>query len=421
MLSNTKLYFFSRLISLSAIFYLISLIDQNSYCLDLTIDLPKGAGKSPILYYKPNSKPFLIENSKSQDLGKILQKSTGKNKNESVEAGLSTNDIPPPPPILQNNKVTINPVNSGFAIKNASIIPNDKIFPELICLKDNIDFWERVYNDIDSNEGIVHDRNNLGRIYAIVSLPRNERDKLLFMKNEKKKIEIILLSLAKKIRLNETLNRNEKEISKLFPKNALTYKKVIEAVADVRIQTGLKSQFAAGIQRSMNYIPVVLPIVKKSGLPFDLAYLPHVESSYNSRAGSKVGAVGLWQLMPSTMRLLEGNAAVYKRTDPGISTKAAMKLLKENYQKTGSWPLALTAYNHGANGVIRAMEITKSRDLCEIIERYNSPSFKFASSNFYAQFLAARRVALRKYKTLAQTQNNSVLNYTLLKAKGDTL
>lgn len=154
----------------------------------------------------------------------------------------------------------------------------------------------------------------------------------------------------------------------------------------------------------------------------DLAYLPHVESSYNARAGSKVGALGLWQLMPSTMRSLEGKQAVYQRTDPSVSTKAAMKLLKMNYEKTGSWPLALTAYNHGANGVVRAIEETKSRDLCKIIEHYDSPSFKFASSNFYAQFLAARKVAMKKYKTIASTQNNdSQLKQNLLTATGGTL
>jgi membrane-bound lytic murein transglycosylase D len=89
--------------------------------------------------------------------------------------------------------------------------------------------------------------------------------------------------------------------------------------------------------------------------------------------------------------------------DPMLSTQAAMKLLKQNYNKVGSWPLALTAYNHGTNGVLHAIHVTHSHDLCEIIEKYNSPSFKFASTNFYAQFLAARNVATRKHPNLVHS------------------
>lgn len=124
-----------------------------------------------------------------------------------------------------------------------------------------------------------------------------------------------------------------------------------------------------------------------------------------NHARSKVGAVGLWQLMPQTMQLLMGKKAVNHRTDPVTATVAAAKLLKQNYEKTGSWPLALTAYNHGLGGVMRAVRHTSSTDLCKIIERYNSPSFRFASSNFYAQFLAARQIALQRYAELSKNRD----------------
>lgn len=383
---------------------------NNSYALDLTIDLPPDAGKAPILYYNPS-----------------LQSKTNLKRIDNVQK-LDTNDIPPPPStLLQNNAAIKN--NSGNPKNSETDIPDpaqptqnivlkepiskkekmDKNFPELSCLKDNVDFWEKVYSEVDVNEGLIHDRNNLGRIYAVVSLPSAERARANYLRNAKKNIELRLVNLAKKIKDEEPLSQQDKNLAKLFSKKVLTYKTVMQAASDVRIQTGLKSQFTAGIQRSMNYMPVVFPIVKKSGLPIDLVYLPHVESSYNSRAGSKVGALGLWQLMPSTMRILEGRDAVYRRTDPSLSTKAAMKLLKKNYETTGSWPLALTAYNHGANGIVRAIQETNSRDLCKIIEHYDSPSFKFASSNFYAQFLAARKIAMKRYKVLASTERYAAL------------
>ena len=100
-----------------------------------------------------------------------------------------------------------------------------------------------------------------------------------------------------------------------------------------------------------------------------------------------------------------GRSAIDKRTEPHTATQAATKLLKQNYRATGSWPLALTAYNHGLNGVLRAVRSTNSTDLCKIIERYDSRSFRFASSNFYAQFLAARQVALQRYSELSKNRD----------------
>jgi len=69
--------------------------------------------------------------------------------------------------------------------------------------------------------------------------------------------------------------------------------------------------------------------------------------------------------------------------------------LKQNYQALGNWPLAITAYNHGTEGILRAIAAVGSRDLMEIIRRYESPSFGFASKSFYAEFLAAVELAKR--------------------------
>ena len=60
-----------------------------------------------------------------------------------------------------------------------------------------------------------------------------------------------------------------------------------------------------------------------------------------------------------------------------------------NYRELGSWPLAITAYNHGALGLQRAARQVGTDDIGEIIKRFQSPSFGFASRNFYAEFLAA--------------------------------
>ncbi len=118
--------------------------------------------------------------------------------------------------------------------------------------------------------------------------------------------------------------------------------------------------------------------------------LPHVESSFNANAYSKVGAAGLWQFMRSTgRRYMRVDDAVDERLDPYRSTEAAAQLLAYNYRVLGSWPLALTAYNHGAAGMRRARDTVGTDDFVKINRTYNSRTFGFASRNFFPSFLAA--------------------------------
>jgi membrane-bound lytic murein transglycosylase D len=83
------------------------------------------------------------------------------------------------------------------------------------------------------------------------------------------------------------------------------------------------------------------------------------------------------------------DGAVDDRLDPFRSTEAAAQLLAYNYRVLGTWPLALTAYNHGTAGVRRAKETLDSDDIVRIVRSYNSRTFGFASRNFYVSFLAA--------------------------------
>src|SRR5690606_2556111 len=129
------------------------------------------------------------------------------------------------------------------------------------------------------------------------------------------------------------------------------------------------------------------------GLPPELAVLPHVESSFNPSAYSKVGAAGLWQFMRSTgRRYLRIDSEVDDRLDPFRSTEAAAQLLEYNYRVLGTWPLALTAYNHGAAGMRRAKQATGTDDIEKIVRTYRSRTFGFASRNFYVSFLAALEI-----------------------------
>jgi LysM repeat protein len=83
------------------------------------------------------------------------------------------------------------------------------------------------------------------------------------------------------------------------------------------------------------------------------------------------------------------NRKVDERLDPSKATHAAARLLMDNYNALGSWPLAITAYNHGRAGMMRAQSEVGSSDITKVINEYRGPLFGYASMNFYSEFLAA--------------------------------
>ncbi len=272
-------------------------------------------------------------------------------------------------------------------------------FPVFPAIRANVRFWEKVYSRYSSEQGLIHDSNNLGIIYEVINLrdgkiPANSRLNRRRIRSVEKKYRRILRRLANGHPAVSTL---EKRIITMF--GGHPGRKILrQASHDVRFQLCLKDRFRRGIINSGRYLAKMKQIFRQNHLPTDLAYLPHVESSFNYEAYSKFGAAGIWQFIRSTgRRFLTINYTVDERRDPIKATRAAARYLKENYQKLRSWPLALTAYNHGAGSICRAQKKFGTYD--EIIENYQNCRFGFASKNFYPEFLAAREIAkhYRKY------------------------
>src|SRR5580704_9458630 len=67
--------------------------------------------------------------------------------------------------------------------------------------------------------------------------------------------------------------------------------------------------------------------------------------------------------MPGTARrYMRVDGIVDQRLDPYSATEAAANLMLYNYRLLGSWPLAVTAYNHGPGGLRRARDERYRRD-----------------------------------------------------------
>jgi len=162
----------------------------------------------------------------------------------------------------------------------------------------------------------------------------------------------------------------------------------------VRSQTGIKEKFRDAVARSGRYLPMMERIFSEHGLPVELTRLPFIESSFDYTAYSSVGAAGIWQFMPRTGKLfsLAITAAVDERRDPIESTIAAASYLRSAYEELGTWPLAITSYNHGPYGVKKAVRKIGTSEIAAIIEHPTTRVFGFASNNFYAEFVAALEV-----------------------------
>ena len=267
-------------------------------------------------------------------------------------------------------------------------------FPLYPCIRANVKFWESVYSRYSTRQGILHDTDDLSRVYAVIDLvdweaPDSAKTNSGRIQTAKSRIHAILTNLGSGIPPRTV---EERRIAGLFPKQRhTTYH---EARENIRLQIGQSDRFKEGLIRSGRYLQQFRQIFVSHGLPADLVYLPHVESSYNPKAYSKVGAAGLWQFTRTTGKdFMTINELVDERYDPYLATQAAARLLKENYAQLQTWPLALTAYNYGRAGMVRAVRQEGSYE--GIFKSYKQGYFKFASRNFYSEFLAAMRVAKR--------------------------
>src|SRR3954463_2686639 len=257
-------------------------------------------------------------------------------------------------------------------------------------LERDVQFWVRVYTEVDTNGGFIHDEHNLGVIYEKLHFAPNtsprERERIVDLAKSK-----YTAALRRIIATPEGgfLSEDDQRIKDMWGSEG-TPSRLKDAIDEMRFQLGQADRFRAGLIRSGAWQTHIAETLANLGLPSELAVLPHVESSFNAAAYSKVGAAGLWQFMRSTgRRYMRVDDAVDERLDPYRSTEAAAQLLAYNYRVLGSWPLALTAYNHGAAGMRRARETVGTDDFVKINRTYNSRTFGFASRNFFPSFLAA--------------------------------
>lgn len=289
-----------------------------------------------------------------------------------------------------------------------------ELFPRPPETRSAIEFWTRVYTEVDSNGGFLHDSRNLAVVYQTLDFGENagSRQRSRIRDREAEKYEQILKKLATGER--GALSTDEARVLAMWPAGTSNEEFAL-AQSRVRFQLGQADRFLAGLVRSGRWRPYIEQVLDQAGLPSELAVMPHVESSFDPTAYSRVGAAGMWQFTRSTgLRYMRIDHIIDERRDPYLSTDAAARLLKDNYDVIGSWPLAITAYNHGLAGMRRAVRDVGTDDIGEIIEKYSGRSFGFASRNFYPAFIAALDVDRNAERYFGDVAIDAAIDVTIV-------
>jgi len=137
---------------------------------------------------------------------------------------------------------------------------------------------------------------------------------------------------------------------------------------ELLVNANLHASTILAIKRANRAFPVIVPILKKNGIPDDFKYLAVIESGLVNVV-SPAGARGIWQFMPETAkeRGMEVNENVDQRYDLEKSTQAACSYFLSAKGKFGSWTLAAASYNGGMTGVNKQIEIQKVTNYYDLL------------------------------------------------------
>lgn len=268
-------------------------------------------------------------------------------------------------------------------------------FPMPLGLEPSVEFWKKIFAVYDVYDVVLHDREHMKVLHVVRGddLEQNpdlsRTQKWLKSRQRERTATANLRALFDRVHSKRaqpgSLSQEERRIWNLY-RDVEENNKFIRAKSRIRGQRGLRERMKHAIAISGQYLPHMEKVFREAGLPIELTRLPFVESSFNVNAYSSARAAGIWQFIPTSAKIyMRMDDLVDDRRDPFFSTEAAAKHLKDDYARLGTWPLAVTAYNHGRAGVARAVKAKKTKEFMTVISH---PRFGFASSNFYAEFLA---------------------------------
>jgi membrane-bound lytic murein transglycosylase D len=314
------------------------------------------------------------------------------------------------PPVKRENIVIKPNIVQPRPVMNDKAMVYSGVFPKPLALEPAVDFWRKTYAVWARSQIAFHDDRSLDVVYEVMQLPGDvgegltaDQKDLINQRRDYWKAQ--LAGLESKVRYGAALSPDDKQILSKLESMGKPVSFINGASDRLRSQRGTRERFKRGLEISGRYDSEFRRIFREAGLPEDFTYLPHVESSFQATAKSSAGALGLWQFTKAAAKtFMPGGDSVDKRLDPIVSATGAARYLSYAYGKLGDWPAAVTSYNHGIGGMKRAQNQVGT-DFTRIVEQYNGPAFGFASRNYYAQFLAAREIAIKPEQYFSKAIN----------------
>ena len=121
-------------------------------------------------------------------------------------------------------------------------------FPLYSCIQANVDFWLKIYTQYASDQGVIHDKRRMERIYGVIPLedpyrPGGRRINQRRIKAAKQKYKRIL---SKLMQGKAPVGPEEIRVAEQFGLDAKSadYR---AALRNIRCQTGQKDRFRGGV------------------------------------------------------------------------------------------------------------------------------------------------------------------------------
>lgn len=257
-----------------------------------------------------------------------------------------------------------------------------------LIIQPMVEFWKKVFAVYGRRQVVLHHRDHLDLTYAVLDFSPLDAPELGLSDDARKRLRSRMVELERQAVLTD-LRQQAADSAHFSPAS----REILVNSDLLRSQTGIAERFGQAIAVSGRYMPYMEDIFHNAGLPTELTRLPFIESSFDLRATSSVGAAGIWQFMEETGRLyLRVDALIDERRDPILATAAAAKFFQKMHGALGSWPLAVNGYNTGHGRMLQAINALGTKDIGEIIRNFVHPTYQFASRNFYPEFIAALEI-----------------------------
>ncbi len=281
-------------------------------------------------------------------------------------------------------------------------------------LQEKVRFWAAIFGRYSQYQTVIYDTAHPEIIYEVLDfsdLKKRSRNLVAYeivrqriLSNTMRDYETAFRKLAArgglKLRSEHGLTGKEIQIYRALVEarpettKGSTHNHTIQAFhKGFRAQTGLRDQLIHGLVRSQRLLPSMRTIFDEEQVPHELIQISLVESSFNHGAISRSGATGVWQIMPTTGKRylrMDETSGIDERLSPLKSTRAAARILRDNFKFLDSWALAVTAYNSGYRGLLK---IPRQRRLGDALYKELRPCggtqhLGIAGRNYFAEFLA---------------------------------